>query len=105
MGQREGFAQSDLLRINRRYCEGQNFGQGQAVPNGGNGNPSYIDYIDNGIPPEYPNYGGFPMYPQGPPFGGAPPPNAYPPPPPPNPPRPNRPFRPFKPFFRPPFLG
>ena len=109
MGQREGFAESDLIRINRRYCGGQNPGQSGLI--GGNGNPSYIDYTDNGIAPNYPNYGGFPMYPQGPPFGGqpqgpqfvGPPNNAYPPP---NPyPQPQRPPRPFRPFFRPSIFG
>ncbi|XP_070505773.1 putative cuticle collagen 80 [Chironomus tepperi] len=129
MGQREGFAQSDLLRINRRYCDGQNpgpagltggngFPGGNGLPGvngpgggngfpggnglpGGNGSPSYIDYIDNGAPPNYPNYGGFPNY-GGPPFGG-PPNNAYPPPNP-YPPRP-QPQRPFRPIFRPPIFG
>ena len=105
MGQREGFAQSDLLRINRRYCGGQNpVSLGPSGPVGGDRNPSYIDYIDNGVPPNYPNYGGgYPIYPQGPPFGG-PPNNQFPPPIPPNnaypPQNPNpRPPRPFRPIF------
>lgn len=119
MGQREGFSQSDLRKINLRYCSAD-YGNGGNQPQ-----PNFIEY------PQYPDYGLGPQLGPGPGFQGPhpfppppasgpypypPPPNAFPPPgafppPPPNngfgggPFRPFRPGRPFRPNNRPGLLG
>lgn len=90
MGQRNGFSESDLIKINIRYCAKNPTGDRQ---------PFYPDYgypeYSNFAP--YPNYGPHPLQP-GPNFG------PYPPPPngnfiAQNGPPPNRPFRPFGSIF------
>ncbi|CRK94667.1 CLUMA_CG008167, isoform A [Clunio marinus] len=105
MGQRQGFSQSDIARINARYCEGQTVpstgSQGPKQPDG-NPEPFYpnpdLEYPygpeEGGYPgAQYPPPPGYPQgppppgYPQGPPPPGypqGPPPSGYPqgPPPP-----------------------
>lgn len=121
MGQRIGFAASDLKKINERYCQNAvppgvdpNVGVGEPIPNGGVGPgnqpnrqpfyPEYPQYPEYGFGPgggpgpypphpypPPPNYGGYPIYPD---YGPVQFPGS-------RPQRPNRPFGLFRPNRRP----
>ena len=88
MGQRKGFSQNDLAKINARYCSNQNITPERPPQGPDSRYPNYPDYGNNrpifggnsngpnfGGNPNGPNFGGNP---NGPNFGGQRPPPNYP---------------------------